>query len=232
MEAELAKALAAAQKDLKPPKFDSQSMAFGGRPYKYASLAAVTAAARSALAAHGIAILQPVTTAEGRLSVETVLVHATGAEWSAGTLVVPMAAKLQDIGGAITYARRYALCAALAIVADDDHDGVEEPKREPSADELRERMEVIKRRHGVEAAISGKKKGDRLAIEGVVERTEERETKDGVALMIMLETGEKVWAKGANYKNIAPGSRYLFDLEKKPGGMVVIDATEVGNEAE
>jgi hypothetical protein len=142
-----------------------------------------------------------------------------------------MAAKLQDVGGSITYARRYALSAALALVADDDHDGVEEPKRDPSPDELRERMEAIRRRQGVETAIAGKKKSERLVIEGVVERTEERETKDGTVLMIMLETGETVWAKGDNYKGIAPGNRYTFDIEKKPRGLVVVDAREVGNEA-
>jgi hypothetical protein len=230
VEAELAKSLAAAQKDLKAPKFDSQSMAFGGRPYKYASLAAVTAAARSALAAHGISILQPATTAEGRICVETVLIHASGAKWSTGTLSMPLPVKIQDIGGVLTYARRYSLCAALAIAAEDDLDGAEEPRRDPSPDELRERREAIRRRQGVETAIAGKKKADRLVIEGVVERTEERETKDGTVLMILLETGDVMWAKGDNYKGIAPGHRYTFDIEKKLRGMVVVDAREVGDE--
>ena len=227
----LFKALADAQRDLRAPKFDSQSTAFGSRLYRYASLASVTAAARSALAAHGISILQPVKTVEGKLAVETILVHASGEMWSAGLLIVPVGAKLQDFGSAITYARRYQLCAALAIVADDDVDA-EEPKRaEPSSDELRERLESIKRRHAVESALAGKKKPEIIAVEGVVERTEERQLKDGMALMILLETGDKLWVRGPGYSGITPGSRYRFTVEKTTRGMVVVDAQEVGDAA-
>lgn len=61
------------------------------------------------------------------VSVTTLISHTSG-EWiSFGPLSVPVGAKrtAQDYGSAITYAKRYALSAALGIASDIDDDGNE-----------------------------------------------------------------------------------------------------------
>ena len=63
----------------------------------------------------------------------TKLLHASGGEIDFGTLPVSNNPDPQKVGSAITYMRRYSLCAALGIVADDDDDGAaakEKPKQD------------------------------------------------------------------------------------------------------
>lgn len=177
MSAQLFKALAAAQADLKPPKFDSSSTAFGGRPYRYASLAAVVDAARAAMAKHGLSILQPATTQDGRLRVETIIAHASGETWSAGAFSVPQLAKMQDVGGQLTYLRRYSLCAALAIAAEEDNDcaGQEAAERRQEASEPARRLPAPST---TERALQGKAVVSQTHV-AVVQSVDEKTSKAG-----------------------------------------------------
>ena len=209
----LAKALAAAQADIKPPKFDSSSTAFGGRPYRYASLASVVDAARVALAKHGISILQPATASEGRISVETVLAHASGDTWSAGCFTVSQAAKMQDCGGQLTYARRYSLCAALTLAAEEDNDcqGEEAPTIVQEAPKAKKPAVAPPSR--TEAAMSGSAPLPAvLRFEGVVEKVYE----NAKSTKIILESGESLVAWHTDVKGleaIEPGGRYWFSCK-------------------
>jgi hypothetical protein len=117
--AQLAKALVAAQAELRNAPLDKANSHFGQR---YASLASITDTVRPILARHGIASVQLAGTPEpGKISVSTMLIHASG-EYIRETMVIPIAGNIQQAGSAITYLRRYALAAIAGVVGDDDDD--------------------------------------------------------------------------------------------------------------
>ena len=84
---------------------------------KYADLAAIFDASRKPLSANGLAIVQ--TIENGVL--HTRLLHTSG-QWIASEHPLPMSGKPQEIGSALTYARRYSLSALIGIAADEDDD--------------------------------------------------------------------------------------------------------------
>lgn len=119
----LFKALCEAQKAFKTP-VKNRKAAYG----MYADLQAIMQAVRPALNANGLFVGQKVRNADGGLVVETFLAHQSGETYSFGELFMPVGASkgmnlAQAFGSAETYARRYALSAALGVVADDDDDG-------------------------------------------------------------------------------------------------------------
>jgi hypothetical protein len=113
----LAGALAKAQGEIRGAAKDSLNPHFKN---KYADLASVWDACRAALSKNGIAVTQVTGGEPPQVKVTTVLMHSSG-EWIAGDLT--MAAQQntpQAIGSTITYARRYALAAAVGVAPDDD----------------------------------------------------------------------------------------------------------------
>lgn len=125
--ADLAAALAAAQGAMKPAIKESENPHFRS---KYADLAANVEAARSALAANKLAVVQEATLTDRGVSVATTILHASGQWMRFDPLTVPLA-KLDahGVGSATSYARRYALGAALGLVAeDDDGNGAVQPQ--------------------------------------------------------------------------------------------------------
>lgn len=122
----LAEALAAAQAELKDPAKVKTAKA-GSYTYKYTDIAGVLAEVRPVLSRHGIAVVQGASSEDGRvLKVTTSLLWGDQREFS--SLAWPMPTDIQKLGSAITYLRRYALCAMVGVAADDD-DG--ESAREP-----------------------------------------------------------------------------------------------------
>lgn len=115
---EIGAALAKAQKVMKGAKKDSANPFFKS---KYADLASVSDACRDALSDNGIAVVQsPSTCEDGRVNVETMLVHASG-QWISETLSVkPKDDGAQAMGSVITYLRRYALAAFAGVAPEDD----------------------------------------------------------------------------------------------------------------
>ena len=66
-------------------------------------------------------VVQPVELGQNVLALETRLTHVDTGEYLASTAIVPLPkADPQGLGSAITYARRYALCAILGIITEDD----------------------------------------------------------------------------------------------------------------
>lgn len=106
----------------------------GSYQYDYADLGDVLDTARPTLAAHDLALLQPVEReAGGPLRVGTWLVHASGAVLRF-TFEATAGATPQAIGSSITYARRYCGTAALGIAtegADDDGRAASTPPSAP-----------------------------------------------------------------------------------------------------
>ena len=115
---ELAGALAKAQGAIRAAVKDSLNPHFKS---KYADLAGVMEAAREPLSSNGLSVTQwPGECADNQMSMTTVLAHSSG-QWMRETLTIPLSkVDAQGYGSATTYARRYALAAAVGIVQDDD----------------------------------------------------------------------------------------------------------------
>jgi hypothetical protein len=118
-------ALVKAQQGFAPALKSSTNPHFKSR---YADLAACVEAVIDSLNANGIALIQKQHPSEGGVSVETVFVHESGEQLSAGILSVPAAKQdPQGYGSALTYARRYSLMAACGIAPEDDDGNAAKP---------------------------------------------------------------------------------------------------------
>lgn len=120
---DLAGALAKAQAEIRNPAFDSTNPHFKNR---YASLASHVDAVRAALPKHGLSVVQFVESPErDRVTVTTRILHASG-QWIESCVGCASGGKVQELGSAVTYLRRYALAAICGIVGEDDDDGERE----------------------------------------------------------------------------------------------------------
>ena len=117
---EISKALAKAQGTMQPAKFDAKNPFFKS---EYATLTSIMAACRPALSENGIAIVQGASVNEKMLTVTTMLTHSSGEFISDDLTMAIIKTGPQDIGSAITYARRYSLSSMVGIVSDADDDG-------------------------------------------------------------------------------------------------------------
>ena len=139
---ELATALAKAQGQIKGAVKDSANPFFKS---KYADLASVVEAIRSAFAANGLSYIQSVEPSDkDEVRVETTILHSSG-EWiGCGVLALPVSkVDAQGYGSALTYARRYSLSAATGVAPEDD-DGNAATTAKPVA---------IKKMDGLEKAL-------------------------------------------------------------------------------
>lgn len=117
----LAKALCAAQLEMRNPGFDASNPHFKS---KFVSLAAVRNAVIPIFAKNGISVTQDLTVINGGVGCRTILLHESGQSMEFGPLVLPPTkADAQGFGSAATYARRYSLMAVAGIVGDEDDDG-------------------------------------------------------------------------------------------------------------
>jgi len=119
----LAEALAAFQAEL-PRVGKSQTANTGTYSFRYADLADVSAIVLPLLGKHGLSFAAAPTLDEsGRFVLRYALRHVSGGESVSGDYPLPSSGTPQAIGSAITYARRYALCAVTGVAADEDDDG-------------------------------------------------------------------------------------------------------------
>lgn len=104
-------AMGGAVKDASNPFFKS----------KYADLASVISACKDELNKNGLTVLQPVSSDEHGIYVETLITHSSG-QWISSGLMKLLLSKqdMQGLGSAISYARRYSLQSMLNIPAVDD----------------------------------------------------------------------------------------------------------------
>jgi hypothetical protein len=117
----LAKALAGFQAEV-PTVVKTRTARVGQYSYTYAGLAEVSTAALPLLAKHGLAFTcSPRRTEAGGYELVGMLIHSSG-EQVTGVLPIPGGTP-QQLGSAITYARRYLLGALTGVVTDDDDDG-------------------------------------------------------------------------------------------------------------
>lgn len=104
--------------------------------YKYATLANVIEQTRSVLAKHNWAFAQEVRAENGSVEVVTRFYHTSGQELPFGPLRLPAGSNPQQAGSAITYARRYALTAALGLATEDDDDGASAARPQPETPQV------------------------------------------------------------------------------------------------
>jgi len=115
---ELAAALSKAQSQMKPAAKDLANSHFKNR---YSTITAVWEVVREPVTANGLTIWQDITTCDKTVSVTTKVVHVSGQWVEFGPLTIPLSKfDAQGVGSATSYAKRYALCAALGVVSDDD----------------------------------------------------------------------------------------------------------------
>lgn len=140
---ELATALAKAQGQIKGAVKDSANPFFKS---KYADLASVVEAIRSAFAANGLSYIQSVEPSDkDEVRVETTILHSSG-EWiGCGVLALPVSkVDAQGYGSALTYARRYSLSAATGVAPeDDDGNAATVAKPKPAMADLDKALLVI-----------------------------------------------------------------------------------------
>jgi hypothetical protein len=64
------------------------------------------------------------TAVDGQPALKYMLTHVPSEQREGDTMLLPLSKNdMQGLGSALTYARRYSLCAVLNLVADDDDDG-------------------------------------------------------------------------------------------------------------
>lgn len=149
--AALAKARAAFSPILKNREVNAGQMR-----YKYADLDTVLEAVTPALCSNGLTVSQPFRPEGEYLYIVTELSHTSG-EKRESVYPIKLGQNHQQNGAAISYARRYSICAILGVVAEDDTDGhaardkqarapkVDKPTPEQEADTWIERQkEIIK----------------------------------------------------------------------------------------
>jgi hypothetical protein len=114
--------------------------------YQYASLADIHAAVLPVLSRHGLAwTTMPTIREDGRYVLHCELAHVSG-ESRTCEMPLPSMCTPQELGSALTYARRYALCSIVGIAPDEDDDGAaatigaattQEPEPRPQAPQQR-----------------------------------------------------------------------------------------------
>lgn len=122
---QIATALAAFQAEMpvvaKNQRAEVPTKAGGKYTYTYADLADVTAAAIPILTKHGMAFSTCPRFTEQGYEIVGVLLHESGQRLE-GSLPLH-GRQAQEIGSALTYARRYLLGCMTGLVTDDDDDG-------------------------------------------------------------------------------------------------------------
>lgn len=193
---EMLKALIEAQKKFKPLKRSGRNPYFNS---KYATLDDMFDSTRSALLEHGLVVVQKpmVIPASENMVLRTTLYHISGEYIEAEYIIETKfeeetklddegqerkykpksATKLQRIGMAIQYAKRYTLAAMLGLAADEDDDGEAErktngkPIEKPPADKI---ADMSRRGHGL-AAFFGLSEEDIRKELGVASRKDATE---------------------------------------------------------
>ena len=156
----LAQALLLVQEHLQPAIKDANNPFIGN---DYATLNSVMESCRHLLLQQGILVMQlpcpaPVELGTGHIGLETRFVHVESGQWLSSTAVIPLPKNdPQGLGSALTYARRYSLCAILGIVTEDD-DGNAASMPVKQAQKATRPVEASQRQKGTSESSSSKGK--------------------------------------------------------------------------
>lgn len=141
--------------------------------YSYADLAQISRELLPLLSELGMAFVARPTWNDGRFVLAYELLHTSG-EFKDGEYPLPDRGTPQEIGSAITYARRYCLCAVTGLAPDDDdHDAVAAEKAA-----RRQRREPQQRKTAETPKVPSMNSGQQLRMQklfgdvGMKDRTE------------------------------------------------------------
>lgn len=96
--------------------------------YTYLELPDLLDAARPVLARNGLCVLQIPRVIQNGVAIRSIVLHRSGQTFSPPALELQCSTRSpQDVGSAITYGRRYALGALLALAGSEDNDGADVP---------------------------------------------------------------------------------------------------------
>ena len=115
----LSTALAAAQGALKNPPKNKVNPHFKSR---YVDLSDGLDAIRECLSKNGLAFIQGTSISDGMIVLNTRITHKSG-QWLESDYPVGGLGRPQEMGSAMTYARRYALFSLVGVAGEDDDDG-------------------------------------------------------------------------------------------------------------
>lgn len=124
----LAKALVAFQKEM-PTVAKDKTANMGTYSYKYADLASLKHQVTPLLVKHGLAFNVSSRRTETGYEAVGQLVHESGETMEAS---LPIFGRLQEMGGALTYAHRYLFGMLTGVVTEDDDDGKRAAAAEPT----------------------------------------------------------------------------------------------------
>lgn len=116
----LTKALVKAQSELKNATLNKTNPHFKSR---YADLAEIRDTVMPTLTKHGLALIQYTQIGSAGFYLVTRLMHESGEVIESRFPLPEDSAKPQQMGSAITYARRYMMAAICGITAEEDDDG-------------------------------------------------------------------------------------------------------------
>ena len=119
---EIFAALSLAQGEFKIAKKDASNPFFKS---SYADFQSIVEAARPSLVKHGLAFTQMPTAKDGALFLVTRVCHKSGQWFESDYPIKAVKEDPQSLGAATTYSKRYALQAALGVVASDEDDDAE-----------------------------------------------------------------------------------------------------------
>ena len=121
---ELAKAMSVVQSKVLSVGKDKTAGGGGGPRYTYATLGNVIEHLFPILAENGLCVMQPLDNINGEPALRTIIMHSGGESVDALFPLEKAGMKgvndAQQIGAAITYMRRYGLCAAFGLITEDD----------------------------------------------------------------------------------------------------------------
>ena len=106
-----------AKKEFPKLVFDSKNPHFKN---SYISLSGILSSIEEILHAHNLFIIHFQKHTEGGFLLETVVQHTNGLSIKTEIFISTMGKNDQGVGSAMSYARRYSLCALLALAADDE----------------------------------------------------------------------------------------------------------------
>jgi len=130
---QLATALSKAQGEIKDALKDSENPHFKSN---YATLSAIWEACRTALSSNGLSVIQRGKVTPSAYIMRTRLLHQSG-QWIEGEVPCITGGRqqqneMQQIGSAITYARRYGLAAIVGVAPEGDDDAENMSARKPA----------------------------------------------------------------------------------------------------
>lgn len=137
----LAKALALAQMEMpiieRSRTVNVRMQSGGTYTFKYAPLDEIFSKIRPVLGKHGLSLSQLITSDEKGMVIETFLMHSSGQHIVSVARLPTVPAKPQDLGGLITYMRRYAIQCIVGIAA-EENDADEMSEAAPTAQTVKQ----------------------------------------------------------------------------------------------